>query len=84
MFVFDDDVVSIDGVAAEQFECTLDGNPPLLGDSIVEFAGAHILIEFGQNVSGAVAGRLVSGDGVVFVNGGHAADGQSRPVTPPP
>jgi hypothetical protein len=83
MFVFDDDVVSIDGVAAEQFECTLEGNPPQPGDSIVEFDGAHILIAFSQDVSSAMTGTLVSGEGIVFDGGGVAVGGQTVAATPP-
>jgi hypothetical protein len=85
MFVFDDDVVAIDGVAAEQFQCTLEGaGAEEPGESIVEFDGAHILVAFALDVSSATAGTLVSGDGIVFANGGHAADGQTVAVTPPP
>ena len=80
-FVFDDEVVSIDGVAAEQFQCEVAGNPPLLGDSVVEFDGANILVAFAQDVSGASAATLLSGENIVFAGGGHAADGQSVPVT---
>ena len=83
MFIFDDDVISIDGVGAEQFECTIEGNPPLAGDSIIEFDGAHILIAFSQDVSSATVGTLLSGEGIVFANGGVAADGQSVPVQNP-
>jgi hypothetical protein len=84
MFVFDDDVVGIDGVAAEQFECTLEGNPPQLGESIIEFGGATggILVAFAQDVSSAVTGTLLSGEGIVFDGGGVAAGGQSVAVTP--
>jgi hypothetical protein len=34
-------------------------------------------------VTPATQGTLVSGDGIIFANGGHAADGQSVAVTPP-
>jgi hypothetical protein len=84
MFVFDDDVIGIDGVAAEQFECTFDGGGGTLpGESIIEFDGAHILIAFSQDVSTATVGTLLSGDNILFDGGGHAADGQSVAVTPP-
>ena len=83
-FVFDDDVIAIDGVAAEQFSCEVEGNPPLLGDSIIEFDGAHILVAFSQDVSSAMIATLLSGENIVFDGGGPAADGQSQPVTPPP
>ena len=81
-FVFDDDVVGIDGVGAEQFQCEVEGNPPLLGESIIEFDGAHILIAFAQDVTSATTGTLLSGENILFDGGGHAADGQSVPVTP--
>lgn len=80
-FVFDDDVTAIDGVAAEQFSCEVEGNPPLLGDSIVEFDGAHILVAFSQDVSSATLATLLSGENIVFDGGGVAAGGQSQPVT---
>ena len=81
MFVFDDDILSIDGVAAEQFQCEVEGNPPFLGDSIVEFDGGHMIIAFAQDVSSASVGTLLSGENIIFAGGGHAADGQSQPVT---
>ena len=81
-FVFDDDVIAIDGVAAEQFQCEVEGNPPLLGDSIIEFDGAHILVAFSQDVSSATLATLLSGENIVFDGGGVAAGGQSQPVTP--
>ena len=82
MFIFDDDVISIDGVAAEQFQCEVDGNPPLLGDSVIEFDGAHILVAFAQDVSSATLATLLSGENIVFDGGGTAAGGQSAAVTP--
>ena len=80
-FVFDQTIVAIDGVAAEQFECVVEGNPPLLGDSIVGFDGANLLVAFSQDVSGATVGTLVSGENIGFEGGGTAGDGQSQPVT---
>ena len=47
MFVFDDDIVGIDGVGADQFEAIVN-DVPLAGDSIIEFDGAHILVAFLQ------------------------------------
>jgi hypothetical protein len=81
MYVFDADVVSIDSVQPEQFECTVGGSP-LGGNSIDFFSGAEIIVNFGTDVSGASDGTLVSGAGIVFDNGGVAADGQTQPVTP--
>jgi hypothetical protein len=79
-FVFDADIVAPgDGPL---FQCTLDG-APVAGDSIDSFSGASIIVYFGQDVSAATVGTLVSGAGIVFANGGVAADGQAQPVTPP-
>jgi hypothetical protein len=79
-FVFDSDIVAPgDG---GQFACTLDG-APVAGDSIDSFSGASIIVYFGQDVSAATVGTLVSGAGIVFSNGGVAADGQTQPVTMP-
>jgi hypothetical protein len=82
LYVFDADIVSIDGVQPEQFECTLGGSP-VIGNSIDSFGGAEIIINFGIDVSAASGGTLVSGAGIVFDNGGVAGDGQTQPVTPP-
>ena len=79
-YEFDADIVSIDGVVAEQFECTLGGSP-VVGNSIDSFSGAEIIVNFGFDVSAATEGTLVSGAGIVFDNGGVAGDGQSQPVT---
>ena len=57
-------------------------NPPLLGESIIEFDGAHILVAFAQDVSSATTGTLLSGENIVFDGGGVAAGGQTVPVTP--
>jgi hypothetical protein len=79
-FVFDSDIVSPgDGGL---FQCTLDG-APVAGDSIDSFSAASIIVFFGQDVSAASVGTLVGGAGIVFSNGGVAADGQTQPVTPP-
>jgi hypothetical protein len=69
---------------AEQFECTLDGEA-VVGNSIDSFDGAagSIIINFGSDVSTATAGTLLSGAGIIFADGGVAADGQTQPVTPP-
>ena len=81
-YVFDADIVSIDGVVAEQFYCTLGGSP-VAGNSIDSFDAAGVIVNFGFDVSAATEGTLVSGAGIVFDNGGVAADGQTQPVTPP-
>ena len=65
MFVFDDDVISIDGVAAEQFECTLDGAPPP-GDSIVEFDADSITLQCPVAIEAGMGWRVLTPMDVVW------------------
>jgi hypothetical protein len=75
-FVFDSDIVQAGGA----FECTVDGEPVFF-DSIDSLSGAGIIVYFGRDVSTATVGTLISGEGLVFSNGGVAANGQAQPVT---
>src|SRR4051812_45105016 len=60
-FVFDSDIVAADGA----YQCTLDGEPVFF-DSIDSFSGGSIIVYFGQDVSAATVGTLISGGGIVF------------------
>ena len=55
----------------------------MVGNSINSFSGPEVIVNFGGDVSAASEGTLVSGAGIVFDNGGVAADGQTQPVTRP-